>query len=169
MSFQAALRAYRRNSLEEAPMDDRVSTMFVLCAECGAANQLVAACQPAVIFQAFGGLRDPEEPAARATLEYAIEKQGVRQVLVCGHHGCGAVGDPSARATRAAVVAQCRALRESKGLGPLLRTHRVVVRPLWFDEAEGDVFLCNYEDDTVALLDDPGFERLWSDVVRRTA
>ncbi len=53
--------------------------------------------------------------------------------------------------------------RDDKAIGALLQAHRVVVRPVLFDEAEGDVFLCSYESDRLTLLDDEGFGRLVSE------
>jgi hypothetical protein len=53
-------------------------------------------------------------------------------------------------------------LRDDKTIGALLHAHQIVVRPVLFDEAEGDVFLCSYEGDRLTLLDDEAFGRLLS-------
>lgn len=169
MRWQAALREYRRSSVE-GDMDARAPVMFVLCAECGPAGRLVAALDPAAVLQTFGGVENPEDPAIRATIEYAVRQQGVRSILVCGHTGCRARAEPTREESRAAVVAQCRRLRDDRTIGALLQAHRVVVQPVLFDEAEGDVFLCSYESDRLTLLDDEAFGRLLSTsaVARRT-
>ena len=155
-----ALRHYRRIPLEGGLAKNPRRVMFVLCSESYAAAAVAAACEPALVHQAFGGARNPGDEATRATFEYAILKKGVRDVVVCGHDGCQAVtthGADSRRATRSAVVSQCVGLREDEHIGPLLREHRVALRPIWFDAPEGDIFLCNLENEAVKLMGDDDF------------
>lgn len=161
--WHEALRSYRRIPLEGDPANEPSSVMFVLCSENYAAAALVAACEPALVLQTLGGARDPADESTRATFEHAIVKRGVRHVVVCGHQACEAVasgGTDSRCATQAAVVSQCFRLREDPCIGPLLRTHRVALRPLWFDVPEGDIFVCNFEDARVALMGEDDFGRM---------
>lgn len=122
MRWQAALREYRRSSVEGVDMGARAPVMFVLCAECGPAGRLVAALEPAAVLQTFGGVENPDDPAIRATIEYAVRQQGVRSILVCGHTGCHARVEPTREESRATVVAQCRSLaRRQDDRGPAAR------------------------------------------------
>lgn len=161
--WQDALRGYRRIPLEGDPPNEPSRVMFVLCSENYAAAALAAACEPGIVLQTLGGARDPADETTRATFEYAIVKAGIRHVVVCGHQGCEAVApkaQESRRASQAAVVSQCMRLREDAYIGPLLRTHRVALRPLWFDAPEGDIFLCNVEDAGVVPMDDEDFGKM---------
>ncbi|MEO5730068.1 MAG: carbonic anhydrase, partial [Byssovorax sp.] len=86
-----ALRAHRRRPLTGAPDNELSNVMFVLCSESHAAAELVAAFEPALVLQLFGGARTPSDAATRATIAYAVRDRGVRHVVVCGHEGCLAV------------------------------------------------------------------------------
>lgn len=155
-----ALRAYRRRPLTGAPENELSNVMFVLCSESSAAAELVSAFEPALVLQTFGGARTPADAGTRATIEYAVRERGVRHVVVCGHHGCRAAassGQGSREATQADAVAQCLALRRDEHLGALFRTHGVVLRALWLDEPEGDVYACDIEGRRARLMDDQDF------------
>ena len=107
--------------------------MVVLCSENYAALAVLAACEPAIVLQTFGGARDPSDASTRATFEYAVRLNAVRRVIVCGHLACQAValdeGANARTATQADVVAQCRSLREDSRIGALLRDHGVSLSP----------------------------------------
>lgn len=142
---------------------ERSNAMFVLCSENHAAAALAAACEPALVLQTLGGARDPGDQSTRATIEYAIVAKGARHLVVCGHQGCEAVaseGQDSRYATQAALVSQCLRLREDPCIGPLLRAHRVAMRPLWFDAPEGNIFMCSLEDARVTPMGDDDFAEM---------
>lgn len=164
-----ALRIYRHFSLEKATAREPRPLMFVLCSENYAAAALVAGCEPALVLQMPGGAQNPADGTTRATFDYAIREQGVRNVVVCGHQGCRMVepqGLDPRRATQAAVVSQCVALREDKHIGPLLSEHHVVLQPVWFDVREGDVFRCNFENERVELMSDDDLAKAFRLVAR---
>jgi len=151
-----AVRTYRRLPLEGGHGDGN-PVMFVLCSESHAATPLVAAFEPAMVLQTFGGVRSPADPGVFATIELAVRTKGVRHLVVCGHEGCLACAEASgdARAsTQKDAVAQLRALHDDERVGPLLRSHGVSLRALWFDEREGDVYACDVEEPGRAPLDD---------------
>lgn len=157
--WHEALRTYRRRSLAQHD-GPGASVMFVLCSESHAEAALAASCEPAIVLQALGGARTPSDPSTRATFDYAVAACGVRHVVVCGHARCRALdaGAHDARDPRAAsqahVVAQCRRLRQDPHIGPLLRDHGVMLRALWFDEPEGDIYACDLEGRGATLLGD---------------
>jgi len=162
-AWHEALRTYRRRSVTDLH-DETSNVMFVLCSENHAAAAVVAACEPAIVLQTFGGARDPADASTRATFEYAVRLKGVRKVIVCGHLGCKAValdGGADARTkTQADVVAQCRRLRQDAYIGALLRDHGVTLHAIWFDDREGDIYTCDIEGRHATLLSDEDFGRL---------
>lgn len=161
--WQDALRRSRSIRFEGDPASERSNVMFVLCSENHAAAALAAACEPALVLQTLGGARDPADESTRATIEYAIVEKGVRHVVVCGHQGCEAAaseGQDSRHAPQAAVVSQCIRLREDPSIGPLLRAHRVALRPLWFDTPDGNIFMCSLEDARVTPMGDNDFAKM---------
>ena len=158
-----ALRSYRRRSLRDDQHTEPNDVMFVLCSENYAAAELVAAVEPAIVLQSLGGARSPSDAGVRATFEYGIVRKSVRQVVVCGHLDCCAVaadGGDSRAATEADVSAQCRALRDDAFIGELFREHRVVIRSLWFDEPEGDIYLCGFDNPRAGIMGDADFGRM---------
>ena len=161
--WHEALRAYRRRSLERKPYEAS-DVMFVLCSENHAASAVVAAWEPAIVLQTFGGARDPSDASTRATFEHAVRQHGVRRVIVCGHLGCkaGALdrGADARMATQADVVAQCRRLRQDARIGPLLSNNGVTLHAMWFDDHEGDVYNCDIEGRAATLVSDDEFRRL---------
>jgi len=169
--WQEALRVYRRRPMEGASMEEPSNVMFVLCSESHAAAAVVAACEPAMVLQILGGASSPLGSSAIATIEYAVKSRGVRHLVVCGHDGCRA-GSASGRGDRAAMQAetarQCLDLGRDSHLAPLLRSHGVTLRALWFDEAEGDVYLCDVEGRSATLLDDRDFARMLSGFAGRS-
>lgn len=167
MPWQDALKTYRRRSIEERGGGPARRAMFVLCSEDHAAAALVAACAPVVTLQTLGGALAPLDAAARATFEHALVREGVRHIVVCGHDGCaahGAAGDGAAD-----VRAQCRSIVGDPRVGELVRAHRVKVRALLLDEAEGDLYACDVETGRRSLLDDDDFARLLASFEGREA
>jgi carbonic anhydrase len=170
--WRDSLRAYRRRSLEGDGAKEPGDVMFVLCSENAAAAPLVAACEPAIVLQTFGGARTPADTTTRATIEYAVKQKGVRHIVVCGHEGCHAVrprGASARAATQADAAAQAADLRRDQQIGALLRAHGVMVRALWLDEAEGDIYACDIEGRPPSLMDDEDFARMLESFQARPA
>ncbi|MFO0672621.1 MAG: carbonic anhydrase [Polyangiaceae bacterium] len=155
-SWHEALRSFRRRSFEDLA-DGGCRALFVLCAEDSAAAALVAACEPACVLQTFGGVVDAACTSTRGTFEHAIRTLGVRHVFVCGHASCAAASE--ATTPRGDAIAQCRRLERDEVIGPLLRSHGVRLRALWFDRHEGDVYACDFED-RATLVGDADFGRM---------
>lgn len=167
-----ALRAYRRRPLTDAADPEPSNVMFVICSESHAAGELVAAFEPALVLQTFGGARTPSDAGTQATIEYAVRSRGVRHIVVCGHEGCRAVptsGRSSREATQADAVAQCLALRRDEHLSALFRAHGVVLRALWLDEPEGDVYACDLEGRRAGLMGDQDFAAMLAKFARRAS
>jgi hypothetical protein len=163
VAWREALRTYRRRSLESGPRAGR-PLMFVLCSEDHAAAAFLAACEPAIVLQTFGGAGAAVDSATRATFEAAVRLRGVRHVVVCGHSGCRAVtvdaGVDPRMAAQAETVAQCRRLWRDPAVGAVLRDHGVTMRAIWFDEDEGDIFSCDMEGRSPTLVSDGDFVEL---------
>ena len=161
-AWHEAFRADRRRPFG-SDIQDTSDVMFVLCSENYAATAILAACEPVIVLQAFGGARDLSDASTRATFEYAVRSTAVRRVIVCGHLGCHAValdeGADARTATQADVVAQCRSLRHDSRIGPLLRDHGVTLQAIWFDDREGDVYACDMESGSATLMSDEDFGR----------
>lgn len=161
--WHEALRTDRRRSFR-CDRHETSDVMFVLCSENYAASAVLAACEPAIVLQTFGGARDPSEAATRATFEYAVRSNAVRRVIVCGHLACQAValdkGANARTATQADVVAQCRSLRQDSRIGALLRDHGVTLQAIWFDDREGDVYACDIEGRSATLMSDEDVGRV---------
>ncbi len=152
--WQLALRAHREAHPEHLD-PDHTRLMFVACSESTAAESLLAAFPAAYVLQTFMDLPRDLGAAARATLEYGILVEGVRQVVVCGDQSCRVDGDvPVAEASQAALFARCRALLDDAHTGPILRRARVAIRALWFDEASHDVYACDVESGTTRPMGD---------------
>lgn len=73
------------------------STLFVTCSDSRICPQLITQTQPGELFElrvagnivpCFGAVRGGEA----ATIEYAVTVLGVRDIVICGHSFCGAVG-----------------------------------------------------------------------------
>lgn len=150
-------------SWHDAPNRDRnepIDVMVVLCSENYAAGALLAACEPAIVLQTFGGAPEPLDSSTRATFEYGIKLKRVRRVVVCGHLGCNAVALEGGGDARAHVVDQCRRLQQDAHIGALLRHHHATLHAILFDEREGRVYACDIESSTSTIMGDDDFRRL---------
>lgn len=165
-SWHDALRTYRRSAAEPR-LAGGSSVLFVLCTKNRAAAQLIAGCPTAMALQQLSAGADWSEPGTRATLEYAIEVEGVRKIVVCGHLERGsapvAIGQSARQASQHSVAEKCMRLRRDGHLARLLRERRVIVTPIWLDDEEGDLFECDVEGGAARLLSDEAFGRLVAD------
>lgn len=72
--------------------------LFITCSDSRVVPALITGARPGELFELrTAGNIVPAHPAGRpsgeaATIEYAVEVLGVRDVVVCGHSHCGAVG-----------------------------------------------------------------------------
>lgn len=80
-----------------APFDDAA---VACCSEDFAASRLVAGWRPRVVLQTFGGLVDPDESVAAATLSYAFDGLRLGRLIVVTHEGCAADPRPAAERLR---------------------------------------------------------------------
>ena len=70
---------------------------------------------------------------------------------------------------QADAVAQCLALRRDEHLSALFRAHGVVLRALWLDEPEGDVYACDLEGRRAGLMGDQDFAAMLAKFARRAS
>ncbi|MEW2166727.1 carbonic anhydrase [Streptomyces sp. NPDC007084] len=72
--------------------------LFVTCSDSRVVPALITGARPGQLFElrTAGGIVPPyvlgRPSAEAATVEYAVEVLGVREIVVCGHSHCGAVG-----------------------------------------------------------------------------
>ncbi|MFE2496696.1 carbonic anhydrase [Streptomyces scopuliridis] len=85
--------AFARLAEGQAPQ-----ALFITCSDSRVIPSLITGARPGELFElrTAGNIvppYDPEQPTGEAaTIEYAVEILGVRDVVVCGHSHCGAVG-----------------------------------------------------------------------------
>ncbi|MFI1565194.1 carbonic anhydrase [Streptomyces sp. NPDC020490] len=72
--------------------------LFITCSDSRVVPALITGARPGELFElrTAGNIVPPHDPAhptaEAATVEYAVEVLGVRDIVVCGHSHCGAVG-----------------------------------------------------------------------------
>ncbi|WP_037858539.1 carbonic anhydrase [Streptomyces sp. NRRL S-340] len=72
--------------------------LFITCSDSRVVPALITGARPGQLFElrTAGNIVPPYDPARptgeAATVEYAVQVLGVRDVVVCGHSHCGAVG-----------------------------------------------------------------------------
>ncbi|WP_210589758.1 carbonic anhydrase [Streptomyces sp. GESEQ-35] len=85
--------AFRRFADGQSP-----TTLFISCSDSRVVPTLITAAAPGELFELrnAGNIVPPYRPGYRsgeaATIEYAVEVLKVRDIVVCGHSHCGAVG-----------------------------------------------------------------------------
>ncbi|MFE9771797.1 carbonic anhydrase [Streptomyces sp. NPDC005931] len=72
--------------------------LFITCSDSRVVPTLITGARPGELFElrTAGNIVPPHDPgrpsAEAATVEYAVEVLGVRDIVVCGHSHCGAIG-----------------------------------------------------------------------------
>jgi carbonic anhydrase len=125
---------FNRSSAEKSPL----RAMFILCSEDYFGGRLIARCDASIVLQTPGGAAAASESQARATIEYAVLQERVRQVVVLAHRGCRFCGAPPEEAREQALV-QWQSLANDAFIHSLFRDHSVHVRLLWVDATSGEV------------------------------
>jgi carbonic anhydrase len=93
-------RTFGHRTEELAPLAEGQSptALFITCSDARVVPALITGARPGELFElrTAGSIVPPyasDRPTGEAaTIEYAVEVLGVRDVVVCGHSHCGAVG-----------------------------------------------------------------------------
>ncbi|MEU0693530.1 carbonic anhydrase [Streptomyces niveus] len=90
--------AERRQEFRELAAGQRPQALFITCSDSRVVPTLITGARPGELFElrTAGNIvpaYDSERPGGEtATIEYAVRVLGVRDIVVCGHSHCGAVG-----------------------------------------------------------------------------
>lgn len=109
--FQTQVFPHHRERFSELAQGQSPSTLFITCSDARIDPSMLTQTAPGELFvlRNAGNLVPApgwSEGGEAAAIEYAVEALGVRNVVVCGHVGCGAVGgllEPSSVASLPAV------------------------------------------------------------------
>ena len=95
--FRAEYATDEREFLERlAAEGQRPSALFIGCSDSRVIPELLTDAAPGELFVVRNvanrvPVRDDPDASVGAAIEYAVEQLGVREVIVCGHDGCGGV------------------------------------------------------------------------------
>jgi carbonic anhydrase len=95
--FLAEYAAAEREFLERLAVEgQRPSALFIGCSDSRVIPELLTDAVPGELFvvrNLANRIPVPDDPdtSVGAAIEYAIEQLGLREVIVCGHDGCGGV------------------------------------------------------------------------------
>ncbi|MBX7079514.1 MAG: sulfate permease [Nannocystaceae bacterium] len=95
--FQAVARDRHQALFEHLAKGQSPHTLFVACADSRVSPLLITSAEPGEVFvhRNVGNIVPPpggdDMPAEGAAVEYAVGVLGVKQIVVCGHSGCGAM------------------------------------------------------------------------------
>jgi carbonic anhydrase len=114
--FQSEVFPRHRDLFRSLASGQRPQTLFITCSDSRVVPNIMLSAGPGELFiiRNAGNIVPPHgEPAGgvSATIEYAVEVLGVREVVVCGHSDCGAARaamNPEAVASLKAVSAWLR-------------------------------------------------------------
>ncbi|QXE36331.1 carbonic anhydrase [Streptomyces sp. GMY02] len=90
--------AERHEEFRELAAGQRPQALFITCSDSRVIPSLITGARPGELFElrTAGNIvprYDAERPSGEAaTIEYALRVLGVRDIVVCGHSHCGAVG-----------------------------------------------------------------------------
>ena len=118
--------------------------MFAVCSESVASAELLAAFPTAYVLQTLGSLPSDLDAVTRTIIEYGVVGNGVRHIVVCGHHRCREPGGSRTPETSQALIrSRCRALQADDHVGSMLRRARVTLRVLWIEELSRELYACD--------------------------
>lgn len=157
-----ALSHYRRRGLETTE-DHVLAACFVLEPHMAITAGVVASLHPASILQVHGGARCTNDATVAKTIEHAVEKLGVRTVIVCAEERL----PPEMTPRRERLFFDLHTLVDHPWLGRMFREHDVRVEALWFDTVEGDIHRWDSDQKRFELLADDGLHGLILDIRRR--
>ena len=86
--FQDTVFPTMAERFRELASGQQPATLFIACSDSRVDPSLITQAGPGELFVIRNWGNDP---AADATIEFAVAILGVEQVVVCGHSGCGAV------------------------------------------------------------------------------
>ena len=158
-----ALATFRRRTID-AQTERALPAVFVLEPGMCITAAVVASWHPVSSLQLLGATSRAGVGAGRGTIEHAIDRLGARTVVVCGE---GTVR-PDQGPDGERLLGACLALIEEPVLGPVLRARDITVEALWFDTAEGDIFLWQVGARRFELFADQGLERFFTTIVERS-
>lgn len=102
VEFQNKLQLSQRETFAKLALEQKPDSFFVACSDSRVVPNLFASTNPGDLFvlRNVGNLvpaclaDNPEEPrgSAAAALEYSVKHLGVKDVIICGHSECGAMG-----------------------------------------------------------------------------
>lgn len=150
--YQHGIVSFRRRGLERRQDDVSLPAAFVLDAHMSVAAELVASFRPASTLQLRGGARQTSSAEVAATLEHAVEQQGVRTIVVCMQD----TRPPESSPLREPFLADALWLADHLWLARLFRDKGVVVEAMWLDVEEGDLYLWDRDAKRFELVADSG-------------
>ncbi|MFE1957289.1 carbonic anhydrase [Streptomyces sp. NPDC059479] len=172
-TFSSVQVAERHEEFRELAAGQQPQALFITCSDSRVIPSLITGARPGELFElrTAGNIvprYDAQRPSGEAaTIEYALRVLGVRDIVVCGHSHCGAVGalvrgdDLSAVPTvRGWLDLGVPALPAARGLAHAVRHHAAAqlntlrgYPAVWERHAEGRLSLhaWYYEVDTGAI------------------
>jgi carbonic anhydrase len=120
--FQSRVYPQQRGLFQSLAEGQRPNTLFITCSDSRIDPSLLTQTDPGELFviRNAGNLVPPWGSGAggeAATLEYAVKVLGVREIVVCGHSRCGAMGgliDPASLTGMPGVGAWLRHATETR-------------------------------------------------------
>ncbi len=96
LEFREKVRPQYREQFAHLALEQRPDCLFVGCADSRVVPNIFASTQPGDLFvvRNVGNLVPPAgapEAAAGAAVEFAVNRLGVHDIVVCGHSECGAM------------------------------------------------------------------------------
>lgn len=165
MSFATQALATFRRRVQESNSQSPLPAVFVMEPTMPITVAVTASWCPISSLQMLGATERSGLGAGRGTIEHAIDRFAARTVVFCAE---GTVR-PEQSADRERLLGACVAVKDDPVLGPVLRSRAVAVEALWFDTAEGDIFLWNAKPGRFELLADDGLERFFAEIHQRAS
>lgn len=137
LNFQKEVFPERKELFRSLASSQNPKALFISCSDSRLVPELVTQQEPGQLFvirnagnivPSFG----PEPGGVSATIEYAVVALGVRDIIICGHSNCGAMG----------AIAKCQALHTMPAVEHWLRyadAAKAVVEKKQFDDEDQKV------------------------------